>query len=82
MSQNSNEKVILVTGGSGYIALNIINQLAKLSHHIRTTIRNLNDENKVKIIKRAAEGSKNPIEIVSADLLKAESWADACKGVE
>lgn len=79
---SSQEKLILVTGASGYIALNVIQQLAKLPHRIRATVRNLNDEKKINIVKNAANGSKHQIEIVAADLLKAETWSDACKGVE
>lgn len=76
------EKLILVTGASGFVALNVIQQLAKLPHRLRATVRNLNDDKKVEIVKRAAKGSKHPIEIVSADLLNADSWSQACKGVE
>lgn len=79
---NDQEKLILVTGASGYIALNVIQQLAKLPHRIRATVRNLKDEKKIEIVKNAANGSKHPIEIVAADLLKADTWPSACKGVE
>lgn len=79
---NNKEKLILVTGASGFIALNVIEQLAKLPHRVRATVRNSKDEKKVEIVKRAAKGSKHPIEIVSADLLKADTWTQACKGVE
>ena len=75
-------KLVLVTGASGFVALNVINQLAKTHHKIRATVRNPNDKTKVDIVKRAAQGSKHPIEIVAADLTKPDSWHDACKGVE
>lgn len=76
------EKLILVTGASGYIALNVIQQLSKLPHRIRATVRNLKDEKKIQLVKKASNGSKHPVEIVAADLLKADSWLNACKGVE
>ncbi|RNA23968.1 NADPH-dependent aldehyde reductase ARI1-like isoform X1, partial [Brachionus plicatilis] len=79
---SNQEKLILVTGSSGYIALNVIQQLAKLPHRIRATVRNLKDEKKIDIVKNAASGSKHSIEIVAADLLKADSWPEACKGVD
>lgn len=82
MSKTSGEKLILVTGASGYLALNVINQLAKEPHKIRATVRNVNDKKKIEIIQNAAKGSKHPIEIVNADLLKPETWQKVCSGVE
>ncbi|RNA12384.1 NADPH-dependent aldehyde reductase ARI1-like isoform X1 [Brachionus plicatilis] len=79
---NNQEKLILVTGASGFIALNVIQQLSQLPHRVRATLRNLKDEKKLEIVRKAATGSKHPIEIVSADLLKADTWNEACKGVD
>ena len=75
-------KTVLVTGAGGYIGLNVIHLLAKEPHKIRAAVRNADDSKKVDPIKKAATGSKFPIEFVSADLLKPETWSDAVKGVE
>lgn len=75
-------KVILVTGAGGYVALNVIHLLAKEPHRIRAALRNVNDKKKVESVQRAAHGSKYPVEFVYGDLLNANSWIEACKGVE
>ncbi|CAF0808240.1 unnamed protein product [Brachionus calyciflorus] len=79
---DSQPKVVLVTGASGFVALNVIQELAKTQHKIRATVRNANDKTKVDIVKRAAQSSKFPIEIVSADLTNADSWIEACRGAD
>ncbi|CAF1052741.1 unnamed protein product [Brachionus calyciflorus] len=78
----SQTKLVLVTGASGFVALNVIQELSKTNHKIRATVRNVNDKTKVDIIKRASNKSKYPIEIVSGDLTNPDSWIDACRGVD
>jgi len=79
---NSVSKLILVTGGGGYLGLNILHLLAKENHKVRVSVRSLNDKKKIEIISNAAKGIKHPLEFVEADLLKADSWENALKGVE
>ena len=81
-TSSTKPKTILVTGASGFVALNVIHELAKSPNKIRATVRNLNDEKKIQVVKRAANGLKYPIEFVYADLLKPDTWNDACKDVE
>ena len=81
-ASSASSKTVLVTGAGGYIGLNVINILAKEPHKIRAVVRNLNDAKKVDPIRKAAKDSKFPIEFVSADLLKPETWSEAVKGVE
>ncbi|CAF0904378.1 unnamed protein product [Brachionus calyciflorus] len=57
-------------------------KLSKTAHRIRATVRNVNDKTKVDIIKRASDKSKYPIQLVSADLTNADSWIEACRGVD
>lgn len=70
-------KKILVTGASGYIALHVVNMLIKQGHHVRGTVRNLNDSCKVEPLRRLG-----PVELYQADLLDAESWKKPCEGVD
>jgi dihydroflavonol-4-reductase len=67
----------LVTGASGYIAMNVINQLLKESHSVRGTIRSSKDEEKVDALKKLGS-----VELVEANLDDAESWKRAVKGVD
>lgn len=73
---------VLVTGASGYIALHVIDLLLKQGHHVRGTVRNLNDSKKVDPIKKLGVNYKNPLELVEADLLNAESWDNAVDGID
>ena len=75
-------KLVLVTGGGGYLALHVISQFVKEGHRVRTTVRNLNDKSKIDSIENAAKGAKTPVEFFAADLLKPETWADAVKGCD
>ena len=79
--EENSPKLILVTGGSGYLALHILEQLSKDGHRLRTTVRNLNDNLKIDAIKRATKSSKWPIDILYADLNTPESWKDTCNDV-
>lgn len=71
----------LVTGGSGYISLHVIDLLLKEGHRVRTTVRSLANSEKCDPIKACA---KNPdmLELVEADLLNPDCWNDACKDID
>lgn len=71
----------LVTGGSGYIAIHVINQLVRKGYKVRTTVRNLKNNEKCEPIKKLNKFAKFPIEIVQADLLDARSWNNALKDI-
>ena len=75
-------KMILVTGGSGYLALHILEQLSKEGHKLRTTVRDLNETLKIEAINRATKASKWPIEIILADLNEPETWKDTCSNCD
>ena len=49
--QNERE-LVLVTGGSGYIAVNIILQLLEKGYAVRATLRNMTRQNEVKTMLR------------------------------
>ncbi|CAF0773353.1 unnamed protein product [Brachionus calyciflorus] len=70
-------KKILVTGANGFIAMHIVDILIKQGHHVRGTIRNLNDSEKVESLKKLG-----PIELFQADLLDKEAWNKPCEGVD
>lgn len=71
----------LVTGGSGYIALHVIDLLLKEGHKVRTTVRSLENEEKCGPIKALA---KNPeqLTLVEADLHNAECWKETVKDID
>ena len=67
----------LVTGANGYIASHVVDQLLKQGHHVRGTVRSLDDKEKVDALK-----SLGPVEIVEANLMDDESLRKAVKGID
>ena len=65
---------MLVTGGTGYIASHIIQQLQQDGQRVRVTVRSTEDEAKLKPIKELVPETTHPLEIVEADLTKPETW--------
>jgi dihydroflavonol-4-reductase len=48
MANSNKEKTVLVTGGSGFIALHCIMKLLQRDNTVRTTLRSLNRQDEVK----------------------------------
>lgn len=71
----------LVTGGSGYIALHVVDHLLKDGHKVRATVRSLENEEKCGPLKALG---KNPdqLTLVEADLLNADSLKEAVKDID
>jgi len=72
---------VLVTGASGYLAMHVVKQLVDSGEYIvRGTVRSLENEKKVKPLRELSpENAKYHLELVEADLMKKEAWADAVK---
>jgi len=74
---------VLVTGGTGFIGSHAIVQLLEAGYRVRTTVRNLSRADEVRALAAAgaaSSGLKIPtetIEVVAADLLSDEGWAEA-----
>ncbi|EGC29045.1 hypothetical protein DICPUDRAFT_159425 [Dictyostelium purpureum] len=81
-SNKSNSETVLVTGGSGYLALFCIVKLLKEGYKVRTTVRKLSRKEDVltSIKYSGLSVSDDEIEFVEADLLSDNGWSDAVKG--
>lgn len=78
-----NEKLILVTGGSGFIGTHCILQLLSAGYRVRTTVRSLNREGDVRGMLRA--GGAEPgerLSFVTADLTSNAGWPEAVVGCD
>ena len=78
----NNEKV-LVTGGSGFVAVHCIVQLLSKGFDVRTTVRSPNRVDEVRAMLRCGgvtEEQAKTVHFVTADLMRDEGWQDACKG--
>jgi dihydroflavonol-4-reductase len=77
------DKLVLVTGGSGFLALHCIAQALARDYRVRTTVRS--DKKKDSVLQALVNA--NPqidiprLSFVYADLLKDDGWAEAVEGV-
>lgn len=78
---NANERV-LVTGGSGFLGGWCIASLLGSGYSVRTTLRDLSREGEVRDAVAAAGAEAGGLDIVRADLLKDDGWADAVDGCD
>ncbi|GHV46065.1 NAD-dependent epimerase [Spirochaetia bacterium] len=80
--ENSNE-LVLVTGGSGFIAVNCIIKLLQQGYAVRTTLRSLSRQNEVKsMLKNGGVTSFDNLSFIEADLSSDKNWNDAVKNCE
>jgi dihydroflavonol-4-reductase len=72
--------LVLVTGGSGYIAGYCIAQLLSEGWQVRTTVRNLRRANDVRAAVGRIAANANEIDFVAADLNADAGWTEAVAG--
>lgn len=69
--------VVLVTGGTGFIARYCIVQLLEAGHEVRTTVRKLSRADEVRA---QVKGDSSRLTFFEADLERDAGWAEATKG--
>jgi len=82
MNTNSNsEKLVLVTGGAGFIAVHCILQLLHAGYQVRTTLRNLKREETVRaMLREGGVEAGDRLSFIQADLSSDKNWNEAVKG--
>ena len=82
MTTNSNsEKLVLVTGGSGFIATHCILQLLNAGYRVRTTLRSLTREPEVRaMLKVGGIEAGERLSFIEADLGSDMNWNEAASG--
>lgn len=75
------KELVLVTGGTGFIAVHIILQLLNQGYWVRTTLRTMSRQKEVKAMLTQG-GAKNleDLEFVQADLTSDDHWLEAASG--
>lgn len=74
---------VLVTGGTGFVGSHVIVQLLGAGHIVRTTVRSPSREQSVRdMVRQAGVEAGGRLQVVVADLLRDEGWAEAMRGCE
>jgi len=72
--------LVLVTGGSGFVAIHCIAALLRQGYRVRTTVRSMDRSHEVcDMLVRAGLGDSH-IEFTEADLTSDKGWPEAVKG--
>ena len=80
---NSQQQIVLVTGGSGFIGIHCILQLLKDGYTVRTTIRSEKRKGDVlTMLKNGGVEPGNQLSFIIADLSYDEGWTDAVKNCD
>jgi dihydroflavonol-4-reductase len=75
---DSTKPLVLVTGGSGFVAAHCILQCLAANYRVRTTIRTANREADVREMLKAGEvANLDSLSFTIADLTKDDGWAEA-----
>lgn len=83
MTDSNKNKTVLVTGGSGFIAVHCILKLLQQGYIVRTTLRSLSRENEVKeMLKNGGITSFVNLSFIEVDLISDKNWNEAVKGCE
>jgi nucleoside-diphosphate-sugar epimerase len=76
-------ELVLVTGGSGFIATHCILQLLAAGHRVRATVRSLKREAEVRAtLKAAGTDAGERLAFFAADLTADAGWAEAVAGCD
>ena len=82
MKEDKSQKLILVTGATGYLAANLIKLLLTKNYKVRGTVRSLAKKEKYESLYDLVPSKKDNLTFVEADLLDEKSWEEAVKGVD
>ncbi|XP_056170516.1 phenylacetaldehyde reductase-like [Syzygium oleosum] len=75
------DKVLWVTGGTGYIASWLVKSLLQCGYAVKATVRDPNDPKKTQHL-RALEGAKGRLHLCKANLQEEGSFDSAINGCE
>ena len=80
MANEEINKLVLVTGGSGFVAIFCILELLQKGYRVRTTLRNMNRQREViDMLKTGGITSFDKLSFIETDLTKDDHWNEAVK---
>jgi len=72
---------VLVTGGSGFVAIHCIDHLLRAGYQVGTTVRSLKRETDVReMLKTAGTPRQEGLTFFEADLMQDRGWPEAVAG--
>ncbi len=73
--------LVLVTGGSGFVAIHCIDQLLRAGYNVRTTVRSLTREPEVRsMLRKAGSPRQEVLTFAATDLTHDKGWPEAVAG--
>ncbi len=73
---------VLVTGGSGFVASHLVDQLLERGYAVRASVRSLANPAKVDPLRRLGSSRKGTLELFEADLLTPGAFDEAAQGAK
>ena len=79
----ASSETVLVTGGTGFVALQLILQLLQKGYTVKTTLRSLHDKDKViQTLKANGVTALDALSFIEAELTSDANWAQAMQGCD
>lgn len=76
-----NKETVLVTGGTGFVGMQIVLQLLQKGYRVKTTLRNLKSKDGlIATLKAAGITAFNNLSFAETELTSDDNWEDAMKG--
>lgn len=73
---------VLVTGGTGFVAGHVIEEVLRSGYQVRATVRSLGDPSRVAHLERLGTAHDGRLQLVEADLSEDAGWAAAVAGLD
>ncbi|MER6784878.1 NAD-dependent epimerase/dehydratase family protein [Streptomyces sp. NPDC000658] len=73
-------RTVLVTGGSGFVAAHLVQQLLERGYRVRTTVRSLANTAKLRPLRALQDAHPGRLDLFEADLLADGSFDEATQG--
>lgn len=81
MEHKNDKEQVLVSGGGGFLASNIILKLLQLGYRVKTTLRDLSKQDEViKMLERGGLSDFSNLGFIEADLTNDRNWDSAVEG--